>query len=113
MHAQRISLDVLGLCAHLMVGGCGGTSDPVACDPTAAHEVPTKLHTVLAAGKHTDGTVYAIDDTGNGQFRLFVSESGVLVRQRVGGSGSSANLISVPLTKPPLVVTAELSNAKA
>jgi hypothetical protein len=112
MPSKSSVLTLLLLSSAFVGAGCEGSRDPVACDPLASYENPTKLYTVLAAGKHTDGTVYVIDDAGKDQLRLFVSQSGVLVRQRVGGSGRSANFISVTLTNPQLVVTAELSNEK-
>lgn len=61
---------------------------PTPCDPLVAMEQPIELATVVAAGKHADGTLYVVDQPKEGAERVFVSEGGALHRRRVTGADS-------------------------
>jgi hypothetical protein len=64
----------------------------VACDPLALAPKPLTLGTILGVGKSADGTVYVVDQVGDSAQRVFVSDAeGALVRQHVGGSGTSSD----------------------
>jgi hypothetical protein len=64
------------------------TAAPSACDPFAPSPQPISLGTVIAAGRTAVGTTYVVDKIGYDN-RVFVSNGGVLERQRIAGSGSS------------------------
>jgi hypothetical protein len=63
------------------------TTGSLACEPLAAHDQPIALETVVAVGRHADGTLYVIEQTADSQYRVFASRNGALWRQRIGGSG--------------------------
>ena len=67
-----------------------GRDDPSmkGCDPLAGTPAPIALTGFVAAGKHADGTIYAIDQAA-GEYRAFESEGRVLQRRVVVGSGAS------------------------
>jgi hypothetical protein len=72
--------------------GCSSTSSgsgATTCDPLAARA--TKLGTVLGVGKDASGTIYVADQGGvpaePSIVRVFIVQSGSLVRQEVTGSG--------------------------
>jgi hypothetical protein len=89
--AWRGQLTILGvLCVAGL--GCGGDNaaasvggNETACDPFAPHMQPITLTTLLGAGKDANGTIYAADDGGPDQGRVYVSKGKQLVRQRVAG----------------------------
>ncbi|MGC4119922.1 MAG: hypothetical protein QM765_36160 [Myxococcales bacterium] len=88
-----------GLCALLMLAACGEATATKTCSPLTAKEEPISLTALVAAGRHTDGTVYAVDEPSKGSYRAFVSAGGELLRRRVAGAGSesSAGLVAITL----------------
>jgi hypothetical protein len=58
-----------------------------ACDPLAARPQPITLGSVLAVGKHADGTLYVIGERGTSDYLVFMSAGATLQRQRQSGSG--------------------------
>lgn len=87
------------LCATLIGADCG-QSGPASnkCEPLAAHEESITLTGLVAAGKHADGTVYAVDEPTDNSFRVFSSEGTELVRRRVAGSGQEISTDMEALT---------------
>ena len=72
-----------------------GSASRVACDPLAPVPKAITLGTVLGVGKSVDGTLYVADEVGDSMQRAFVSDaSGALVRQHVGGSGTTSDGVS-------------------
>jgi hypothetical protein len=63
------------------------STTPVACDPLAP--APTALAKILGVGKDASGTLYVVDDAGQGQLRVFVSNGQTLERQHVLGTGAA------------------------
>ena len=88
----------LGFVVMMLGAGCSGgetTTNPaqdgvVACEPLASVSVALELGQVLGAGKSSDGTLYVVDQTEQGQ-RVFVSDGDELVLQTVSGSGETVD----------------------
>ncbi len=86
-----------------------GTLSP--CDPFAPSPKPISLGRVVAAGRSAIGTIYAIDETTNHENRVFVSNDGVLERQRIAGSGTSPAfyVFTIEDHTPPFTVQADMA----
>jgi hypothetical protein len=63
------------------------TTGSLACDPLAPRPLAIALASVLAVGKHADGTLYVIDEPRTSDYRVFVSAGTTLQRQRLAGTG--------------------------
>ena len=88
----------IGIGIGIGIGGCGSSAEEPgdgdkagdassACNPLVGSRQPVTLGEVLAIGRAADGTVYMLDEV-DGEVRAFVSDSEVLRRRRVLGSGS-------------------------
>jgi len=84
------------------IGATAGFSSYLPCDPFAASEQPIVLGTVLGAGRDAAGTIYVVNAKG----QVFISVDGVLIRQRVAGSGTGPDfwVYSLADHTPPLTV---------
>ncbi|MBX3186034.1 MAG: hypothetical protein KF819_03425 [Labilithrix sp.] len=58
-----------------------------ACSPLEGKSTPIALESVLAVGRHADGTIYVVDGPMT-TARVFVTERGALRRKNVAGSSS-------------------------
>jgi hypothetical protein len=117
MRVPSVLAALIGALCALLAAGCAG---PVpagnACDPLAAHETSTSLTGLVAAGRHADGTVYAVDEPTDGAYRVFSSEGSELVRRRVAGTGqeNSADLEALTLqVQEPSPFTLKVEIAKS
>jgi hypothetical protein len=83
------------------------SSGPAVCDPFALSPKPISLGTIVGAGRSSAGTIYVVDDGGGvvGN-HVFVSNNGVLERQRIAGSGSSPTFYVFTVTDhvPPFIL---------
>lgn len=105
---------VVGLAALLVDGCAGDSAQPGPCDPLRGREIPVTLASVVAAGKHPDGTVYVIDKPADGEYRVFVSDERGLVRKRVAGSGTTPTnvVVTVIEAEPAFLLKAELEGGR-
>jgi hypothetical protein len=103
-----------------VVGGAGSvgadaacadepTGTPSACDPFAPSPKPISLGTVVAAGKSVAGIIYVVDKVGYDN-HVFVSNGGVLERQRIAGAGSGPTfyVFSIVDHSPPFTLQIEV-----
>jgi len=73
-----------------------GSGSHLPCDPLASAPKAIALGTILGVGKAADGTLYVADQTDSSAERVFVSDSSAtLVRQHVGGSGTTSDGVSM------------------
>ena len=110
-----VAAPIGALCAALLAAGCARQASN-ACGPLAAHETPISLTGLVAAGKHADGTVYAVDEPTDGKYRVFSSEGNDLVRRRIAGSGqeNSTDLEALTLqVQEPSAYTLKVEIAKS
>lgn len=89
----------------------GSAREPQACSPLEGETQPITLDKVIGAGRHTDGTIYVLDE-GRPDYRAFVSEGSSLQRKKVAGSGSAPGWVSVTVTDSngPFALKVETSN---
>ena len=84
----RVNLAAL---AVVVLSGCDDAPPATrSCDPLQEMTTPVVLGKVLGVGSDAAGTIYLVDLAPTGE-RLFVSQGTVLVRQSVGGSGSTSD----------------------
>jgi hypothetical protein len=76
------------------VGACsesGSDPDVRACTPLATEPpATTNLGFALGIGRHADGTLYAMDQTHTGEYRVFSSSGTTLARRPIAGFGQGA-----------------------
>ena len=86
MTSTRLALVIVVAAAVPACSESGGDADAHVCSPLAA--VPpafTNLGFTLGIGRHADGTVYALDQTQTGEYRVFSSSGMTLGRKPIGG----------------------------
>jgi hypothetical protein len=105
--SQRSALSLLSTSALGLLIACGngdassrtanaksGSSTDEAlhsCSPLDGSAAPIALDRVVGAGRHPDGTIYVLDETGGYYHRVFVSDGAALQRRKVTGRGGGAN----------------------
>lgn len=85
---------MLVLLASSWLSSCGGGAagpGSTPCDPFAVMTKPITLATVMGVGRDAMGTIYVVDGDGRSPSRLFASSGTTLVRQKVGGTGSTSD----------------------
>ncbi len=92
---QVLTLGIaLGLASGLSCTGAGPQSDvDTTCDPFAAIEHELSLGSIIAAGRHADGTIYVVDQAEHDDYpreRVFRSRNDRLELQNIGGMASSS-----------------------
>lgn len=99
-------------------GAAEESSELSACQPLEAPAAEISLGEIVGAGEDARGVIYVIDEVA-GELRAFISNDGVLVRQRVSGTGQgnaggAFTVVSLNELDPPvtLQVTVDASGGE-
>lgn len=94
--------------------GSSVSAAPSECDPFAPSPKPISLEKVVAAGRSAAGIAYVVDEVAH-ENRVFISNNGVLERQRSagsmtdeGGDGLQFNVFRVEDHDPPFTLQIDL-----
>lgn len=113
-----VRLAGVSLLAIATACGAAAEAELSACQPLEASAADISLGQLVGAGRDAHGVVYVIDEAA-GELRAFISNDGVLVQQRISGTGQgnadgAFTLVSLDELDPSvtLQVTVDASGGK-